>query len=134
MLYDVGRAKEGKGHHKASYRLIQCLTPPLGIDPDALRMAGIVARYHRGALPQAGQKALRDLTPAQRNEVTWLAGMLRLANAFDADQGCVADLEVSQRKGFILIAAQGYLRGIMALRKLPPRAICWKWLAVARSW
>ena len=56
MLYDVGRAKEGKGHHKASYRLIERLTPPLGIDPDALRMAGIVARYHRGALPKPGRR------------------------------------------------------------------------------
>jgi HD domain/CHAD domain len=109
LLHDVGRSKEGKGHHKASYRLIRGLKPPLGIPGDVLRMAGIVARYHRGALPRAGQKALRDLIPSERKEVLWLAGILRLANAFDANrQGRISRLEVRPQDGYILIAAQGY--------------------------
>ncbi len=109
MLHDVGRSREGKGHHKESYRLIRDLKPPLGIPGDVLRMAGIVARYHRGALPRAGQKALRDLIPSGRKEVLWLAGILRLANAFDADRkGRISRLEVRLQDGFILIAAQGY--------------------------
>lgn len=109
MLHDVGRAKEGKGHHKASYRLIERFTPPLGIEASSLRMAGVVARYHRGALPRAGQKAWKNLPADQRTEALWLAGILRLANAFDGDrEGRIPDLEVWPRKGFIVIAAQGY--------------------------
>jgi CHAD domain-containing protein len=109
MLHDVGRSKEGKGHHKASYRLIRGLKPPLGIDGGVLRRAGIVARYHRGALPRAGKKGLRDLIPSERKEVLWLAGILRLANAFDANrEGRISHLEVRSQDGFILIAAQGY--------------------------
>jgi CHAD domain-containing protein len=109
MLHDVGRSKEGKGHHKASYRLIERLKPPLGVEENVLRMAGLVARYHRGALPRAGQKALHGLTSAERNEVSWLAGILRLANAFDCDRkGRVSRLEVRPQDGFILIAARGY--------------------------
>jgi exopolyphosphatase/guanosine-5'-triphosphate,3'-diphosphate pyrophosphatase len=109
MLHDVGRSKEGKGHHKTSYRLIERLKPPLGVEGNSLRMAGIVARYHRGALPRPGQKALRNLIPAERNRVLWLGGILRLANAFDGDRkGRISRLEVHQQDGFILIAAQGY--------------------------
>jgi CHAD domain-containing protein len=109
LLHDVGRSKEGKGHHKTSYRLIERLKPPLGIEGEVLRMAGVVARYHRGAMPRAGQKALQNLIPTERNEVFWLAGILRLTNAFDADRKSrVSRLEVRPQDGFILIAAQGY--------------------------
>jgi CHAD domain-containing protein len=109
LLHDVGRSKEGEGHHKASYRLIERLQAPLGVEGEVLRMAGMVARYHRGALPRAGQKALRDLIPSERKEVLWLAGILRLANAFDANrEGRISHLEVRPQDGFILIAAQGY--------------------------
>jgi len=109
ILHDVGRSKEGKAHHKVSCRLIERLPAPLGIGESALRIAGIVARYHRGSLPRTGQKALQNLTADQRTEVLWLAGMLRLANAFDANRtGRVSRLEVRLQDGFILIAAQGY--------------------------
>ena len=109
MLHDVGRSKEGKGYHKASYRLLQRLKPPLGIEADVLHKASVVARYHRGALPRAGQKTLRNLNPSERNETLWLAGILRLANALDGDRtGRVTHIEVSEKNGFVQIGAQGY--------------------------
>jgi len=109
LLHDVGRSKDEKGHHKASYRMIRRLTPPLGWQGQDLLTAGIIARFHRGALPSAGQRALADLTPGQRKDVSRLAGILRLANAFDASRdGRIRRLEVKFEKGFLLIAAQGY--------------------------
>jgi CHAD domain-containing protein len=121
----AGRVQKGKGHHKASNRLIQRLKAPVGIEETILRMAGVVARYHRGALPHAGQKTLQNLTSAQRSEAMWLAGILRLANAFDADRkGRISRLEVHLQDGFIAIAAQGYsardrsAEGIAAARHL----------------
>ena len=86
LLHDVGRSENEKGHHKASYRMIRRLAPPLGWRVQDLLTAGIVARYHRGALPRAGQKPLRGLPLGQRQNITKLAAILRLANAFDASR------------------------------------------------
>ena len=109
LLHDVGRSKKEKGHHKATYNLMQRLSPPLGWSAEQMRLAGIVARYHRGALPGAGQKILASLSAGQRQSVLHLAGILRLANAFDAEHdGRIQRLEVHQQNGFLEIAAQGY--------------------------
>jgi CHAD domain-containing protein len=109
LLQDVGRSRGEKGHHKATFRLIRRLAPPIGLSGPLLHMAGIVARYHRGALPRSGQEALRGLSGAQRAEALRLAGVLRLANAFDAaHDGRIQRLEVHRHNGFMIIAAEGY--------------------------
>jgi CHAD domain-containing protein/HD superfamily phosphodiesterase len=109
LLHDVGRSKDEKGHHKTSSRMIRRLAPPLGWREQDLHMAAIVARYHRGVLPRAEQKALRGLSPSQRQDISRLGGILRLANAFDTSRdGHIRRLEVESRNGFLTIAAQGY--------------------------
>jgi exopolyphosphatase/guanosine-5'-triphosphate,3'-diphosphate pyrophosphatase len=109
LLHDVGRSKKEKGHHKATYDLIRRLTPPLSWSEAKIRWVGIVARYHRGALPGVGQKTLVGLSASQRQRVLQLAGILRLANAFDAKRdGRIQRLEVHEQNGFLEIAAQGY--------------------------
>jgi CHAD domain-containing protein len=119
LLHGVGSSKEGKPHPKATYRLITRLTAPLGIKPGVLQKAGLVARYQNGALPFAGQKALRGLMAAERNEVAWLAGILRFAVALDADgTGQISDLNVRQKNGFIEIAARGYSARDRAAEKI----------------
>ncbi len=108
-LHGVGRSTKEKKPEKATYRLIQRLKPPLGWSAANLRLAGAVARYHRGALPRAGQKALQGLDLAQRQSVGHLSGILRLADAFNADRtGPVGRMEIAQKNGFIVIAVQGY--------------------------
>jgi len=125
LLHEVGRSKRERGHHKATLRLIQRLRPPLGWSAEKLRMAGVVARYHRGALPRGGQKTLAGLTSDQRQTAMTLAGILRLANAFDADRsGRIRRLDLHQKNGFLVIAAEGYsarnriAEGIAAARHL----------------
>ncbi|MGH9501453.1 MAG: CHAD domain-containing protein [Terriglobales bacterium] len=112
LLHDVGMSKHEKGHHKASYRMIRRLSPPLGWRAHDLLTAGIVARYHRGALPRTGQKALRGLSLRQKQDVVRLAAILRLAKAFDsARDHRIERLQVLQgnpRNRILLIAAQGY--------------------------
>ncbi|MGH9551961.1 MAG: CHAD domain-containing protein, partial [Terriglobales bacterium] len=114
LLHDVGRSRDEKGHHKASYQLIRSLPPPLGWSARDLLTAGIVARYHRGALPRAGQKPLRGMPLGQRQDITRLAAILRLANAFDTGRDHrVKRLQVVNRNDgaqskVLLIAAQGY--------------------------
>jgi len=112
LLHDVGRSKSEKGHHKTTYRMIRRLPPPLGWRAQDLLTAGVVARYHRGALPRAGQTPLRGLSLKQRQDVTRLAAVLRLANAFDqAREQRVRHLRVmagQEGDKMLLIAAQGY--------------------------
>jgi len=108
LLHDVGRARDERGHHKASYRLIRRLQPPLGWSGENLRLAAHIARYHRGALP-GRQTSMGSLSPGDRRLVLRLAGILRLANAFDADrQGRVHRLAITQTNGFINVSAQDY--------------------------
>ena len=109
LLHNVGRSKNEKGHHKTTYNLVRRLTPPLSWSEEKMRLAGVVARYHRGALPGAGQKTLLGLSASQRQSVLQLAGILRLANAFDSERdGRIQRLEVREQNGFLEIAAQGY--------------------------
>jgi exopolyphosphatase/pppGpp-phosphohydrolase len=109
LLHEVGLSKGVKRHHKATYRLIERLQPPLGLDKDKLRMAAVVSRYHRGALPQAGQKTLTNLSPAERTTAKKLAGILRLANAFDADhKSQIQSIQAATQNGYLQIKAQGY--------------------------
>ena len=112
LLHDVGRSDKEKGRHKASYRMIRRLAPPLGWRAQDLLTAGVIARYHRGALPRAGQKPLRGLSLQQRQDISRLAAILRLANAFDASRdGRIKRLRVmngNEGNKVLLIAAQGY--------------------------
>ena len=109
LLHDVGRSKKEKGHHKVTYKLIERLTPPLSWSVEKMHWVSIVARYHRGALPRAGQKTLERLSQDQRQSVMRLAGILRLANAFDSrGDGRIRRLEVHEQNDVIEVAAQGY--------------------------
>ena len=114
--------------------MIRRLPPPLGWRAQNLLTAGIVARYHRGALPRAGQKPLRGLSLKQRQDIARLAAILRLANAFDASRDArIQRLQVVNANGIagnkiLLIAAQGYSSarqpGRSHRRRPPPAGNC----------
>jgi CHAD domain-containing protein len=109
LLHDVGRAKKENNHHKRSFRMVTAHTPPLGWTAEGLHMAAAVSRYHRGALPRFGQSTLLGLTPEDRTTVLRLAGILRLADAMDADhKGRIQRANVQQVDGSLLIHAAGY--------------------------
>lgn len=128
LLQDVGRSEDEKGHHKATFQMIRGLAPPLGWRAQDLLTAGILARYHQGSLPRAGQKALRGLSPGQRQDISRLAAILRLASAFDAHRDTrVQRLQVTngdEGNNILRIAALGYsardnqAEGIAAARHL----------------
>jgi CHAD domain-containing protein len=119
ILHDVGRARAERGHHKASYRLVRGLDPPFGLNPAHLRLAALVARYHCGTLPRPTHKCLSGLAGEQRRLVTFLAGILRLANAFDsAHDGHILGLEASQSPEVMIIRAEGYSQDDQCSRQL----------------
>jgi len=83
-MHDVGKAKGGRNHHQASYRMIRKLARPLlGWSTRDLDLAAVVARYHRGKLPRPRAKAIQIVEFADRQLAMRLAGVLRLANALD---------------------------------------------------
>ncbi|MGH9530036.1 MAG: hypothetical protein ACRD2S_08990, partial [Terriglobales bacterium] len=109
LLHGVSPSKRGKKPHNAAYKLINRLTPPLGWGSEELHLAAVVARYHRGALPNVGQTSWSGVTPGQRQRVSRLAGILRLAHAFDAKHdGRIQRVRVEERTAFLVIVAEGY--------------------------
>jgi len=83
LLHDVGKSKGNSGHHKESLELIKKHGTPLGWQEEDMRRAGLVARFHTGALPARSHKAMRDLLPDEQKKIVRLAAILRLANALD---------------------------------------------------
>ncbi len=109
LLHEVGQSGGEKGHHKATYRLVRGLSAPVGVSGLVLQMAGRVARYHRGALPRAGQKTLQGVSNDEKRQMLRLAGILRLANALDsARDGRIERVEVKSSNGYVVVAARGY--------------------------
>jgi CHAD domain-containing protein len=108
-VHDVGRSRGERRSRKATVKLIRELVPPLGLSQEILTMAGVVARYHAGPLPRPGQKALMGFIQSQREALNRLAGVIRLAEAFDADHsGRIQGLTVHEHHGFVLVVADGY--------------------------
>ena len=109
LLHDVGRVKHDKKHHKATYRYICKMAPPLGWSPSDLQLVALVARFHRGALPRTSHKAMRDLPLEQKKIARFLSGVLRLANALDTcSNGEIQRLRFEQKNGGLTLAATGY--------------------------
>jgi len=81
LAHDVGRAQRERRHQKVSARYLREMNPPFGWKAQDLQLAALVARYHRGALPAPTQNRFARLPEGQKNLVTFLAGILRLAEA-----------------------------------------------------
>ena len=113
LLHDVGCAKQDSGHHKASYRMIRKLSPPLGWTSDDLLLTALVARYHRGAEPNAEHEGYSSLMPEEREGVAWLAATIRLADGLDADhKGRVSHAAVETSRPALIVRAEGYLHDV----------------------
>lgn len=105
---EVGRSRRNKDHQKRSRRLLESLEVPPGWTARDLLLAGLVARYHRGALPDA-QKSYAALEAEERRWVDCLAGILRLADSLaDRDGLSIPAIRVEHRPGGIEIVAEGY--------------------------
>ncbi len=122
LLHDVGKAKSGKNHHKASYRMIRGLERPLAWSEREMQLAAAVARYHRGALPRRRSKTMQSVEPADRLVAMETAGILRLANALDlrhvdAQHGNENNRSVSKaREARLEVAVQDHAVVVRAAR------------------
>jgi exopolyphosphatase/guanosine-5'-triphosphate,3'-diphosphate pyrophosphatase len=109
IAHEVGRSHGAKAHHKSGRRLIERLEVPPGWTAQDLRIAALVARYHRGALPRR-QRSYVALGAIERRIVDFLAGILRLANSLDRPRhSAIRKISVAQRDGVVEILAEGYV-------------------------
>ena len=117
MVHEVGRFAGKKNHHKSTHRMVSNLDHIVGWTRQEVMTMASVARYHRGALPQASR--LRDIPIAQRKIITLLAGILRLANALDDERdGQIQRIKVNQHANYIVIQAQGLRQDSMLAEKI----------------
>jgi CHAD domain-containing protein len=117
MVHEVGRFTGEKAHHKSTHQMVSNLDRVVGWTRQEVMTMASVARYHRGALPQAS--VLRDIPIAQRKIITLLAGILRLANALDDERdGQIQRIKVSQHANYIVIQAQGLRQDSMLAEKI----------------
>lgn len=108
ILHDVGYSNGNKNHHKATRRLIRKLDVPFAWKHQDLEMAALVAGYHRGTLPRPRQKKLLAVPQDSRLATKRLAGVLRLANAFDLDHdGVIRRIKVARAGDHIVVYAAG---------------------------
>ena len=85
LLHDTGWSvtrSSGRGHHKASARLIREF-PWTALTPDEVRCVAATARYHRKALPDPGHEDLLGLSQTDQARVRWMAACLRTADGLD---------------------------------------------------
>lgn len=82
ILHDIGFHISHTGHHKHSYYLIRN-AELVGFHEPEIELMANVARYHRKSLPKDKHANLRALTPPQRDVMSKLAAILRLADGLD---------------------------------------------------
>jgi exopolyphosphatase/guanosine-5'-triphosphate,3'-diphosphate pyrophosphatase len=84
ILHDIGQRIAYKRHHKHSYYLISESELP-GLDLDEVELVANVARYHRRADPSTRHLPFEALSEEDRERVTRLSAILRVADALDRE-------------------------------------------------
>jgi exopolyphosphatase/guanosine-5'-triphosphate,3'-diphosphate pyrophosphatase len=108
LTHEAGHDRRRK-HHKETVRLLGKLVAPPGWLPAHLQLVGMIARYHRGALPSESQKTYGGLDASARSAVQLLGGILRLADSFDRNHdGAIQGIEVARSNGLLQVRAPGF--------------------------
>jgi putative phosphoesterase len=103
LLHDIGWIEGQKGHHKTALRII-LKTKLLPFDNRERLLIGSIARYHRGALPKKKHDHFATLKPSQRQVVSVLAAILRVADGLDrSHQNLIQDLSCEVTPKQILV-------------------------------
>jgi exopolyphosphatase / guanosine-5'-triphosphate,3'-diphosphate pyrophosphatase len=121
LLHDMGQFVSFKGHHKHSLYLISNSELP-GFSQREMLMVGNVTRYHRKAHPAPHHHYFTTLPESDRERVTRLAAVLRLADALDSEhrqqiKGVTARVEGDELALWVDGTAGALLGGLSLRRK-----------------
>jgi exopolyphosphatase/guanosine-5'-triphosphate,3'-diphosphate pyrophosphatase len=93
LLHDIGYFIGYDDHHKHAYRMIMSADIP-GLDEREKAVVANIARYHRSARPKPKHTGFAALSEEEREAVTKLGAILRLADGLDRSHtNAVQDLE-----------------------------------------
>lgn len=120
MLHDIGQFVSYQGHHKHSLYLIWHAELP-SFSQREMQMVANVARYHRKAHPAPHHHYFTSLSESDRERVTRLAALLRIADSLDREhrqqiRGVTAKIANGELALWVDGTASALLEGI-ALRK-----------------
>jgi exopolyphosphatase / guanosine-5'-triphosphate,3'-diphosphate pyrophosphatase len=120
LLHDVGKRINPKDHHKVARDIIVDASDLPFRRPQRI-LIGLVARYHRGALPNKRHAYFRDLEPEAKRYVTKLAALLRLADGLDKGRaGLVEDVRCTLERATVRLTLFG--RGAPTADKIRRKA------------
>lgn len=92
LLHDIGKSVSGKNHNSESRDII-INSAKLSFDLKDRIIIGLIACYHRGALPNRSHKYYGKLDSESRYYIRKLAALLRLADGLDGNhRSSVTDL------------------------------------------
>jgi exopolyphosphatase/guanosine-5'-triphosphate,3'-diphosphate pyrophosphatase len=93
-LHDIGWHYGATKHHRRAYDLIKA-DGLSGFTPTQVEQISLVARYHRKAPPKLRHQAFAQLNALDRQMVTRLAAILRVADGLDrSHRAAVQDVTV----------------------------------------
>jgi len=90
LLHDIGWAEGRKAHHKTSLRLTMA-APELPFERREREIIGLIARYHRKALPSCNHRYYGNLSGGDQHCVRVLGGILRIADGLDRSHRSVIE-------------------------------------------
>ncbi len=103
LLHDIGAFVEPRRHHKHSAYLIANLEI-VGLSQREGQLVASIARYHRKSLPTTHHEAFAALSIPDRDLVSRLSAILRIADALDREHGALVEaLTIDRKKGEILL-------------------------------
>jgi exopolyphosphatase/guanosine-5'-triphosphate,3'-diphosphate pyrophosphatase len=106
-LHEIGGYVNASAHHKHSYYLIKN-SEIVGLTSQQSELIANIARYHRKAFPnERRHPELQELSYTEKEQVTKLAAILRIADALDHQhKSVVQDLKVNMLDDAIEIDVQ----------------------------
>jgi exopolyphosphatase/guanosine-5'-triphosphate,3'-diphosphate pyrophosphatase len=103
LLHDIGVHISYERHHKHSYYLIRN-GDLRGFEPHEVEIIGLIARYHRRAVPARRHAGFRDLPKPRRGAVRVLSAILRLAETLDRSHSqIVSGISLQERDEDVLL-------------------------------
>jgi exopolyphosphatase/guanosine-5'-triphosphate,3'-diphosphate pyrophosphatase len=115
LLHDVGRIINYQAHHKHSFYILK-ETPFLGLRSGEQKLVASIARYHRKGAPKPDHDAITILDPVDREPLTKLAAILRIADALDRQhESAVDSVQVRSVAPKVVLALNG--RGDLLLER-----------------
>lgn len=106
LLHDVGKSISSKDHNKKSRNII-IKSADLSFDKNERKIIGLIARYHRGALPNRKHKHYGKLDSESRYYIRKLAALLRFADGLDKNhQSSVTDISCQITEDNIIICPE----------------------------